>query len=143
MRRQTVPLGGGAQSCYATLPISRQNFVMNVYQAFFTLKPGIRDMDFVAGLDDYMGYLKSHGDIEGWRLLRRKLGLGPREMGDWHLMIEVKDMAQLDQAFGHVATRTGEVETKHHGVNHMIDSVTFALYRDFPDDVRETGGEKF
>jgi len=116
---------------------------MNVYQAFFSLKPGIHDMDFVARLNDYMGYLKDRGDIEGWRLLRRKLGLGPREMGDWHLMIEVKDMAQLDQAFGHVATRKGEVETKHHGVNHMIDQVTFALYRDFPDDGRVTGGELY
>ncbi|MGI9405021.1 MAG: DUF6614 family protein [Hyphomicrobiaceae bacterium] len=116
---------------------------MNVYQAFFTLKSGVHDMDFVAGLNDYMGYLRDRGDLEGWRLLRRKLGLGPRETGEWQLLMEVKDLAQLDQAFGHVATRTGDVEAKHHGVNHMIDSVTFALYRDFPDDVRATGGEKF
>ncbi len=116
---------------------------MNIYQAFFTLKPGVHDMDFVAGLNDYMGYLKGRGDIENWRLLRRKLGLGPKEMGDWHLIMEFDGLAQLDQAFGHVATRTGDVEAKHHGVNHMIDTVTFALYRDFPDDIRETGGEAF
>ena len=100
-------------------------------------------MDFVASLHDYMDYLKERGDIANWRLLRRKLGLGPKEMGDWHLIMEFKGLAQLDQAFGKVATRTGEIETKHHGVNHMIDSVTFALYRDFPDSVRETGNEKF
>jgi len=116
---------------------------MNIYQAFFTLKHGVHDMDFVAGLDAYMGYLKERGDIVSWRLMRRKLGLGPKEMGDWHLMMEFDGLAQLDQAFGHVATRTGDVEAKHHGVNHMIDSVTFALYRDFPDDMRETGGERF
>lgn len=116
---------------------------MNVYQAFFSLKPGVHDMDFVDGLDDYMGYLQERGDLVRWRLLRRKLGLGPKEMGDWHLMMEFTDLAQLDSAFGHVATRTGDVESKHHGVNHMIDSVTFALYRDFPDPMREKGAEKF
>lgn len=116
---------------------------MNIYQAFFSLKPGINDMDFVVALGDYMEHLKARGSIEGHRLLRRKLGFGPPELGDWQLLIEVNDLAQLEHAFVHVATRSGEVEAKHHCVNHMIDRVTFALYRDFPDDVRETGGELF
>ena len=116
---------------------------MNVYQAFFTLKPGVYDMDFVAGLNAYMGYLKDRGDLKTWRLLRRKLGLGPSATGEWQLLMEFENLAQLDHAFGHVSTRAGDVEVKHHGVNHMIDTVTFGLYRDFPDPGRETGEEKF
>jgi hypothetical protein len=113
---------------------------MNVYQAFFSLKDGVKDLDFCAALKDYMSYLQEKGDLAKWRLLRRKLGLGPKEMGDFHLIMEFEGLAQLDNAFGHVATRTGAVEEKHHGVNKMIDKITFALYRDYPDPEREGDG---
>jgi hypothetical protein len=33
------------------------------------------------------------GLIEKWRLARRKLGLGPCRLGEWHLMMEVRDLA--------------------------------------------------
>ncbi|MEL7542858.1 MAG: DUF6614 family protein [Pseudomonadota bacterium] len=116
---------------------------MNIYNAHFSLKGGIHDLDFVRALEAYMAFLKAERRIESWRLMRRKLGLGPAALGDWHLMIEFIDLAQLDTAFLHVATRTGAVEAKHHCVNHMVNQVTFSLYRDFPDDVRQTGGELF
>ena len=116
---------------------------MNVYQAFFTLKAGVKDLDFVNVLREYMEYLVKQGDLKKWRLLRRKLGLGPKELGEFHLMMEFDDLAALDRAFGHVATRSGEVEHKHYCVNHMIENIQFSLYRDFPDGVRETGGELF
>ena len=110
---------------------------MNIYQAFFSLKEGVKDIDFCDALNEYMNYLKQMGDLVSWRLLRRKLGLGPEEIGEFHLLMEFETLAQLDAAFCHVATRTGDVEAKHHGVNHMIDKITFALYRDFPDPERE------
>ena len=30
-----------------------------------------------------------------------------------------------------------------HGVNALVQNLTFALYRDFPDPVRQRGQEKF
>lgn len=57
--------------------------------------------------------------------------------------MEFESLASLDLAFGHVATRTGEVEERHHGVNKMIGNITFALYRDFPDVERVQGDELF
>ena len=71
------------------------------------------------------------------------IGLGPKEMGDWHLIMEFESLAALDLAFGHVATRTGEVEMRHYSVNKMIGKITFALYRDFPDEQRVQGEELF
>jgi hypothetical protein len=47
-------------------------------------------------------------------------------------MIEVKDLAQLDRAFDHVAERSEPTETFHFGVNSLVQNVRFALYRDFP-----------
>jgi len=116
---------------------------MNIYQAFFSLKKGVTDMEFQRKLQTYMEYLTGQGHLHKWRLLRRKLGLGPKELGDWHLIMEFENLAALDLAFGHVATRTGEVERRHHDVNKMIESITFALYRDFPDPMRSEGGELF
>ncbi len=100
-------------------------------------------MEFVEALNEYMSYLKERGDIVTWRLLRRKLGLGPKDLGEFHLIMEFDGLAQLDRAFGHVSSRTGEVEEKHFHVNKLIDKVTFALYRDFPDEHRSVGGELF
>jgi hypothetical protein len=87
--------------------------------------------------------LKSNGLIAGWNLTRRKLGLGPRELGEFHLDMQTRDLAQLDAAFGHVATRTEPVESVHFAVNSKVTNLIFALYRDFPDSVRHDGEEKF
>ena len=75
--------------------------------------------------------------------MRRKLGLGPPEMGEFHIMIEVNGLAQLDEAFSNVATRSGQIEGMHFDVNSKIEKVTFALFRDFPDTIRKTGEELF
>lgn len=116
---------------------------MNIYHGWFNLKPGVGDLDFAGRLAAYMGNLRDHGLIEGWRLTRRKLGLGPPQLGDWHVMIEVKDLHQLDDAFERVASRREPVESLHWGVNSLVENAVFALYRDFPDPVRHRGEEKF
>lgn len=100
-------------------------------------------MEFHANLQAYMEYLKEQGHLHAWRLWRRKLGLGPQELGEWHLVMEFDSLAALDLAFGHVASRSGPVEAKHFAVNRMIDKITFGLYRDFPDSQRQQGGELF
>lgn len=116
---------------------------MDIYHGWFDLKPGVRDLDFVAAMERYMGHLEGQGLIAGWRLMRRKLGLGPTDLAEFHLMIEVEGLAQLDLAFGQVASRAEPVEEVHHGVNSLVRNVRFALYRDFPDPVRQSGQERF
>ena len=58
-------------------------------------------------------------------------------------MVEVQDLTQLDTAFDWVATRAEPVESEHYGVNALVENASFALYRDFPDPVREYGEERF
>ena len=116
---------------------------MDYYQIWFDLKPGVKDADFARGLGRYMNHLKDRKLIEGWKLSRRKLGLGPAELGDFHLVMETKNMAQLDEAFHHVATRAEPVESTHFDVNSKVQNARFGLYRDFPDPVRREGEEKF
>lgn len=116
---------------------------MDVYTIWFDLKPRIQDVVFADSLGTYLNALKVEGRIECWRLLRRKLGLGPRELGEWQVSIETRDLAQLDTAFKTVATRAGEIESQHFEVNRHATNVTFALMRDCPDSFRARGEERF
>jgi hypothetical protein len=75
--------------------------------------------------------------------MRRKLGLSAAPVGEFHLMMEFSDLAQLDQAFNRVGSRREPTESVHFGVNSLVESVQFALYRDFPDSMRYRGDEKF
>ena len=116
---------------------------MDYYQAWFDLKAGVKDTDFARDLARYMSYLEERNLIEGWKLTRRKLGLAPAGFGDFHLVMETKNMAQLEEAFQHVASRAEPVESVHFGVNSKVQNARFGLYRDFPDAVRREGEEKF
>jgi hypothetical protein len=109
---------------------------MNYYEAWFDIKNSAKDLEFSERAHDFLGHLQKKGMIEGYRLSRRKLGFGPSSLGEFHITIEVNDLAQLDKAFLHAATRAPDVEPLHAGVYSMIENVKFALYRDFPDAVR-------
>src|SRR6202035_3785563 len=115
---------------------------MNLYHVWCDLKPGVGDVMFSEKVSAYLGHLKEQGLIEGFRLTRRKLGLAPQALGEFHLTVEVRDLAQLDSAFERVAGRREPVEGFHFGVNSLVTNATFALYRDFPDPVRHVGQEK-
>lgn len=109
---------------------------MNYYQAWFNLKNSAKDLEFTEKVHSFLGHLKEKRMIEGYRLTRRKLGFGPPGLGEFHISIEVKDLAQLDEAFLLAATRGPGIEPLHAGVYAAIEDVKFALYRDFPDSVR-------
>jgi uncharacterized protein DUF6614 len=117
--------------------------VMDIYNAWFDLKAGVSDVEFADRLKTYMDSLKNDGLMEGWRLMRRKLGLSAAAVGEFHLMMEFSGLAQLDSAFNRVGSRREPTESVHFGVNSLVQNVQFALYRDFPDSIRHRGDEKF
>jgi uncharacterized protein DUF6614 len=116
---------------------------MDLHHTWFDLKPGVKDVEFARAIKRYMGHLKERRAIADWRLTRRKLGLGPKDLGEFHIAIETRDMAQLELAFQLAASRREPTESVHFGVNSQVCNLTFALYRDFPDAVRQEGEEKF
>jgi hypothetical protein len=109
---------------------------VNYYHAWFNLVDTSQDLEFCRHVERFLGHLKERGMIEGYSFARRKLGLGPPDLGEFHLAIEVKNLEQLDIAFEHAATRGPDVEPLHRDVFSAIKDVKFALYRDFPDSVR-------
>ena len=116
---------------------------MDLYHIWCDLKPGVSDVTFGEKVALYLGRLRDDKLIEGWRLTRRKLGLGPNTIGEFHIIIETRDMAQLESAFVKVSSRREPIEGFHFGVNSLAQNLTFALYRDFPDAHRHRGEEKF
>ena len=114
---------------------------MDVYEISADLRPGVRDVDFAAAIEAYLEVLRRDGLIESWRLLRRKLGLG--EGAEFKVLIETRDLAQLDATFTAVSTRSEPIESVHHAVNSSVVNFRAALYRDFPDPQRNRGEERF
>lgn len=116
---------------------------MDIYHVWCDLKPGVGDLEFTTAAETYLNLLVDEGQMSSFRITRRKLGLGLSGPGEFHLMLEFEGLAQLDEAFTHVSTRADPVESFHQAVNSRVSSVSFALYRDFPDEQRKTGEEKF
>ena len=116
---------------------------MDLYHTWFDLKPGVSDVEFARSLDAYLGKLRADGRIAGYRLSRRKLGLGLPQLGEFHVVIEVEDLAQLDRAFIGVSERGNPLESLHAAVNQSVSGFQAALYRDFPDPHRKRGEERF
>ena len=64
---------------------------------------------FAKALPAFLDHMKSDGRIESWRMMRCKLGLRPDDVREFHIMIETRDLAQLDTAFRAAAARSGTV----------------------------------
>jgi hypothetical protein len=116
---------------------------MDVYHIWFNLKPNVRDLEFAESAQAYLSHLKEAKRIVSFRITRRKLGLAPPQLPEWHITLDFRNMAQMDQAFGDVSSRSDPVESFHHSVNSKVQDIFFALYRDFPDANRVSGQEKF
>ena len=116
---------------------------MDVYHVWCNLREGVRDLEFTDAVNAYLGRLRDAGHIRAFRVTRRKLGLGPAHLPEFHVAIEVDGLAQLDEAFGAVSARADPVEGFHHAVNSKVCDAIFALYRDFPDPGRQAGEERF
>src|ERR1700722_1445641 len=141
--RGTIGCARGQPTGSTSSPARSPDIAMNIYHVWCDLKPGVGNLTFSEKVSGYLGHLKEQGVIDGYRLTRRKLGLAPAGLGEFHLMIEVRGLAQLDAAFEQVAGRRETVESFHFGFNSLVTNATFALYRDFPDPVRHAGEEKF
>lgn len=112
---------------------------MNYYEIWCDLRESSKDLEFCDAVDAYLGYLKGKGLVEDFKIRRRKFGFAPDGFCEFNISIAFKDLAQMDAAFMRAASRDAEVEPLHRDVYSRIVNGRFALYRDFPDEVRERG----
>src|ERR1700760_1855222 len=96
---------------------------MDIYNAWFDLKPGVSDTEFSDRLTAYMDSLKNDGLMQGWRLTRRKLGVSAAPSADSDRMMKFPGRARLALALGGVGGRREPVESVHFGVNSLVQNV--------------------
>ncbi len=114
-----------------------EELTMDCYEIWCDLIDGRQDMAFCEAVDNYLGYLKARDLIERFRVRRRKFGFSPTDMPEFNVSMEFRDLTQMDAAFGRVAVRDAEIEALHVEVYSRVKNAKFALFRDFPDPVRE------
>ena len=106
---------------------------MNVYICLIQLKSDARALAFAQALDAWMTLLRDSGRIDDWRLLRCKLNLASDAFTDFLLQITVRDLAQLDLAFGFLAEGGDDAVQRYDRMRQHIARVEFGLYRPYPD----------
>lgn len=106
---------------------------MNLYHCLIELRSEARALAFAAAVESWMSYLAAQGLVSGWRLMRRKFGLGSAAHTDFLLEIELPDMATLDNAFTLLAQADDQALRRYDQMHQMIAEVQVGLYRPYPD----------
>lgn len=110
---------------------------MDIYHIWADKSGDISDSDWVDNMKTFLDHLKAEDKMESYRITRCKMGFRSiQDMPEWHIMMEFKDMTQLDDAFKRVAPLEGELEEKHQSFNQFISgNIQHALFRDWPDEL--------
>ncbi|MDA1076654.1 MAG: hypothetical protein O3A63_18165 [Proteobacteria bacterium] len=110
---------------------------MDIYHIWCDLKPGVSAADFVAAVHTYLARMRAEDRLSSYRVTRRKLGLAPAHLKEFHLMLEYDGLAQLDRGFTRAASGEEPMNGFHLAVNQKVQNIEFALYRDYPDAFSE------
>ncbi|MDH4127950.1 MAG: hypothetical protein OEV44_04300 [Spirochaetota bacterium] len=73
--------------------------MMNHYIIWFNLKENIKAHQFLQDLVNYLNLLRESKLIVDYKIMRRKLGFGPSELGEFMVDLLFKNLEQLDMAF--------------------------------------------
>lgn len=109
---------------------------MTTYHCMIDLKPNANALAFAHAAQLWFDGLKAAGKIDGWQLQRRKLHLAGPGFGDFLISVELRDLAQLDLAFGHLGERVEGANRAYDLMHSMIEQFEVGLYRTFPDPVQ-------
>ena len=107
----------------------------DLYTIWANKEGDISDLDFVKNKKGFLQHLVDEGKMESYRVTRCKMGFRSiADMPEWMILMEFKNMAQMDDAFRRVAPLEGELESKHKSFNQYVaGDIQHALFRDWPD----------
>lgn len=109
---------------------------MNYYHIWANPKEGVNAREFAIKMRVFLDELVSLKKMETYKLTRMKLGFRSIELPEFHVIMEFKNMQQLDDAMTSILENEKNIEEKHVAFNQLVDGDTIhhALYRDFPDE---------
>jgi len=113
----------------------RRIILADIYHIWADKKNGITDIEFANNVRNFLQRLVDEKKMLSFRITRCKLGFRSiQDLPEWHIMMEFTGLAQLDEAFGRVVPRQGDMERAHVSFNKFVDdNIQHALYRDWPD----------
>lgn len=108
---------------------------MDIYHVWADKEGDITDQNWVTNMRHFLDHLVNDDKMISYRITRCKMGFRSiQNLPEWHIMMEFRNMAQLDAAFQRVAPLEGELEDKHRSFNQFVaGNIQHALYRDWPD----------
>ena len=115
--------------------LKRGTKVADLYTIWANKEGDISDLDFVENMKGFLQHLVDEDKMMSFRITRCKMGFrSVADMPEWFIIMEFKDMAQIDEAFRRVAPLEGELEDKHRSFNQFVSGdIQHALWRDYPD----------
>jgi len=107
----------------------------DLYTIWANKEGDISDLDWVNGMKSFFDHLIAEDKMLSYRITRCKMGFRSiADMPEWMILMEFRDMAQMDSAFRRVAPLEGELEVKHKSFNQFVaGDIQHALFRDWPD----------
>ena len=110
---------------------------MDIYTIWADKQGDISDLEWVTNMRGFFDHLVAEDRMVSYRITRCKMGFRSiSDMPEWMILMEFRDMAQMDQAFRRVAPLKGELEDKHRSFNQFVaGNIQHALFRDWPDDL--------
>lgn len=107
----------------------------DLYTIWADKEGDISDLDWVNGMKSFFDHLVAEGKMMTYRITRCKMGFRSiQDLPEWMIIMEFRDMAQMDEAFHKVAPLEGELERKHRSFNQFVaGNIQHALFRDWPD----------
>ena len=107
----------------------------DLYTIWADKEGDISDREWVTNMRGFLQHLVDEGRMLSFRITRCKMGFRSiSDMPEWMIIMEFRDMAQMDEAFRRVAPLEGELENKHQSFNQFVaGNIQHALWRDYPD----------
>ena len=110
---------------------------MDIYHVYADHNEDVDPHDFANKMRKFLDHMVTMGRMESYRLTRMKLGFRSMDMPEWHIMMDFRNMQQLDDAMTAIIQNEENIEEDHVAFNQLVDVETIQhfLYRDFPDRV--------
>jgi hypothetical protein len=116
----------------------------DIYHIWADHNKDVDAYDFANKMRKFLDGLVKMGKMESYRLTRSKLGFRSMDLPEFHIMMEFKNMQQLDNAMTSVLRNEKNIDESHVSFNQLVDKETIQhfLYRDFPDDLNTKNVDK-
>ena len=110
---------------------------MDIYHIFADHHKDVDGYEFAEKMRKFLDGMVELGNMQSYRLTRAKLGFRSMDLPEFHIMMEFKNMQQLDDAMTSVLRNEKHIDNKHVNFNQLVDTETIQhfLYRDFPDEI--------